>query len=151
MPVPSNIENVQSLDKYVKELQVENGKSYTVNHNENYKRDAGKGYGSFLAIIQIMVYYGRTNLIPENEVTAAAGHNDIALLCEQTILLVGQVFLLAYQRRVNILSTLTENNTMAKEILNERTLEMDSILWKWIVLITFTCFLMNLKRNYPKQ
>ena len=97
-----------------------------------------------------MVYYGRTNLIPENEVTAAAGHNDIALLCEQTILLVGQVFLLAYQRRVNILSTLTENNTMAKEILNERTLEMDSILWKWIVLITFTCFLMNLKRNYPK-
>ena len=68
------------------------------------------------------------NLIPENEEEAAAGHHDIALVFEQTILLIGQAFnSLAYQRRLNILSTLIDNNTRVKEILKEQTLEIDSI------------------------
>ena len=68
------------------------------------------------------------NLIPENDDKAAAGHSDIAFLYEQTILLVGQAFnLLAYQREVNILSILIDNNMRIKEILKEQTLEMDSI------------------------
>lgn len=68
------------------------------------------------------------NLILENDDKAAAGHNDIALFYEQTILLIVQAFnLLAYQRGLNILSTLIDNNMRVKETLREQTLEMDSI------------------------
>ena len=46
---------------------------------------------------------------------ASDGHQEIASLFEQTILLVGHVFnSVVYQRRLNVLNTLIENNVKVK-------------------------------------
>ena len=84
------------------------------------------------------------NLIPENDEEGVASHNGIALPFERITLLIIQSFnLLIYQRRLNILSTLTDNNTRVKEIPKQETLEMDSIGNMYL-------FGINLKRSYPK-
>ena len=59
---------------------------------------------------------------------AADGHQEIASLFEQTILLVGQVFnSMAYQRRLNVLNISIENNVKVKENLKEQMLHLDAI------------------------
>ena len=59
---------------------------------------------------------------------ALDGHQEIASLFEQTILFVDQVFSsVAYQRRLNILRTLIDNNVKVKEILKEPMLNLDAI------------------------
>ena len=56
---------------------------------------------------------------------ALDGHQEKASLFEQTILLVGQVFnSLAYQRRLNVLNTLIDNNVKVKEMLKEPMLNL---------------------------
>ena len=59
---------------------------------------------------------------------ALDGHQEMASLFEQTILLVGQVFnSLAYQRRLNVLNTLIDNNVKVKEMLKEPMLNLHAI------------------------
>ena len=59
---------------------------------------------------------------------ALGGHQEMASLFEQTILLVGQVFnSLAYQRRLNVLNTLIDNNVKVKEMLKEPMLNLHAI------------------------
>ena len=66
------------------------------------------------------------SIAPDDE--AADGNQEIASLFEQRVLLVGQVFnLVAYQRRLNVLNTLIENNFKVKEILKEPMLNLDAL------------------------
>ena len=68
----------------------------------------------------------RELIAPDDE--AADGHQEIASLFEHTVLLVGQVFnSVAYQRRLNVINTLIENNVKVKEILKEPVLNLDAI------------------------
>ena len=68
----------------------------------------------------------RELIAPDDE--AADGHQEIVSLFEQTILLVGQgLNSVAYQRRLNVLNTLIENNVKVKEILKEPMLNLDAI------------------------
>ena len=54
-------------------------------------------------------------------------HNENASLFEQTILLVSQAYKsLAYQQRMNILSTIIENNTKATKILRQQATNVDA-------------------------
>ena len=54
-------------------------------------------------------------------------HNENASLFEQTILLVSQAYKsLAYQQRMNILSTIIENNTKATIILRQQAKNVDA-------------------------
>ena len=54
-------------------------------------------------------------------------HNENASLFEQTILLVSQAYKsLAYQQRMNILSTIIENNTKATKILRQQAKNVDA-------------------------
>ena len=54
-------------------------------------------------------------------------HNENASLFEQTILLVSQTYKsLAYQQRMNILSTIIENNTKATKILRQQAKNVDA-------------------------
>ena len=62
---------------------------------------------------------------PDDE--APDGHQEIASLFEQTILLVGQAFnSVTYQRRINVLNTLRDNSVKVKEILKEAMLNLDA-------------------------
>ena len=68
----------------------------------------------------------RELVAPDDE--ASDGHQEIANLFEQAILLVGQVFTsAAYQRCLNVLNTLIDNNVKVKEILKEPMLNLDAI------------------------
>ena len=59
---------------------------------------------------------------------ALDGHQEIASLFEQTVLLVDQAFRsVAYQRRLNVLNTLIDNNVKVKDILKEPMLNLDTI------------------------
>ena len=54
-------------------------------------------------------------------------HNENASLFEQTILLVSQTYKsLAYQQRMNILSTIIENNTKATKISRQKAKNVDA-------------------------
>ena len=74
----------------------------------------------------------RELISPDDE--ASDGHQEIASLFEQTILLVGQAFnSVAYQRRLNVLNTLIDNSVKVKEILKEPMLDHSHkkrIVWK---------------------
>ena len=53
---------------------------------------------------------------------------DIATFFEQSILLIGQTFNgITYHRRLNILNTLIDNSIKVKEILKERSLDLDDM------------------------
>ena len=68
----------------------------------------------------------RELIAPDDE--AADGHQEMVSLFEQTILLAGQgLNSVAYQRRLNVLNTLIENNVKVKEILKEPILNLDAI------------------------
>ena len=68
----------------------------------------------------------RELIAPDDE--AADGHQEMVSLFEQTILLAGQgLNSVAYQRRLNVLNTLIENNVKVKEILKEPMLNLDAI------------------------
>ena len=59
---------------------------------------------------------------------ALDGHQEVASLFEQTVLLVDQAFRsVAYQRRLNVLNTLIDNNVKVKDILKEPMLNLDAI------------------------
>ena len=80
----------------LKELLVKYRKAYTLNH-ENFKRNTGKGLWKVMVIFTLLtmlcqIIEEEGNLILENDDEVTAGHNDIALLFEQTILLVAQAF-----------------------------------------------------------
>ena len=91
--VPSNIKNVQISDEYIQEFLVENRKSYTLNHDKVLKWIQEKFMAIFSPWTRLWhVIEEERNLIPENDDEVAAGHNDIILHYEQTILLVGQIF-----------------------------------------------------------
>ena len=67
----------------------------------------------------------RELISPDDE--ASDGHQEIASLFEQTILLVGQAFnSVAYQRRLNVLNTLIDNSVKVKETLKEPMLDSDA-------------------------
>ena len=68
----------------------------------------------------------RELIAPDDE--AADGHQEMVSLFEQTILLAGQgLNSVAYQRRLNVLNTLIENNVKVKEILKEPMLNLEAI------------------------
>ena len=68
----------------------------------------------------------RELIAPDDE--AADGHQEMVSLFEQRILLAGQgLNSVAYQRRLNVLNTLIENNVKVKEILKEPMLNLDAI------------------------
>ena len=59
---------------------------------------------------------------------ATSGHMEIATLFEQSILLLGQAFnAITYRRRLNILNTLIDNSIKVKEVLKERSLDLDDM------------------------
>ena len=66
--------------------------------------------------------------LPDNDDEAASGHMEIATLLEQSILLIDQTFnSITYHRRVNILNVLIGNSIKVKEILKERSLDLDDM------------------------
>ena len=66
-------------------------------------------------------------LIPDDQVQGS-GKIVISRLFDLTTLLVGQVDnSIGYQRRLNILSVLIDNNAKIKEILKEESLTLDNI------------------------
>ena len=71
------------------------------------------------------------NAISEEELNEV--HCEMASLFEQTILLTAHTYnSLAYQRRMNVLSTFIPNSTKIKEILKEQSLELDGIENKYL-------------------
>ena len=59
---------------------------------------------------------------------ATSGHMEIATLFEQSILLLGQAFnAIIHRRRLNILNTLIDNSIKVKEVLKERSLDLDDM------------------------
>ena len=57
-----------------------------------------------------------------------SGYMEIVGLFEQIFLFIGQAFnSVTYQRRLNVLNTLTDNGTKVKGILKERSLKLDHI------------------------
>ena len=71
------------------------------------------------------------NAVSEEELNKC--HGEVANLFEKTVLLTGRTYnSLAYQRRMNVLSTLIPNSTKVKEILKEQSLELDVIENKYL-------------------
>ena len=69
-----------------------------------------------------------TELIPADEQVDGFGVIAISRLFDQAVLLVGQVYnSIGYQRRLNILLALINNNTKVKEILKEESLKLDDV------------------------
>ena len=65
--------------------------------------------------------------LPDDD-EAISGHMEIATLFEQSILLISQAFnAITYHRRLNILNILIDNSIKVKEILKERSLDLDDM------------------------
>ena len=66
--------------------------------------------------------------IPADEPLVGSGMIVTSRLFDQAVLLVGQLYnSIGYQGKLNILSTLIDNNTKVKEILKEESLKLDDI------------------------
>ena len=66
--------------------------------------------------------------LPDIGDVATSGHMNITTLFEQNILLIGQALnAITYHRRLNILNTLIDNTIKVKEILKERSLDLDDM------------------------
>ena len=66
--------------------------------------------------------------LPDNDDKATSGYMEIAILFEESILLIGQAFIvITYHRRLNILNTLIDNSIKGKEILKVRYLDLDEM------------------------
>ena len=127
-PVPRNVKVYQRLDEYIKELLLENKKSSTLYHEKILKGIQEKIVSVLAPLTQLWSFMEeeRELISPDDE--ASDGHQEIASLFEQTILLVGQAFnSVAYQRRLNVLNTLIDNSVNVKEILKEPMLNLDTI------------------------
>ena len=127
-PVPQNVKVCQRLDEYIKELLLENKRSSTLYHEKILKGIQEKIVSVLAPLTKLWSFTEeeRESIAPDDE--TADGHQEIASLSEQTILLVSQVFNpVAYQRRLNVLNTLIENNVNAKEIFKKPMLNVDAI------------------------
>ena len=109
--VPRNVKVCQRLDEYIKELLLENKKSSTLYHEKILKGIQEKIVSVLAPLTKLRSFMEeeRELISPDDE--ASDGHQEIASLFEQTVLLVGQAFnSVAYQRRLNVLNTLIDNS-----------------------------------------
>ena len=66
--------------------------------------------------------------LPDNDDEATSGHMGIATLFEQSILLIWQAFnAITYHRWLNFLNTLIDSSVKVKEVLKERSLNLDNM------------------------
>ena len=117
-PVPRNVKVCQRLDEYIKEFLLEGRKSSTLYHEKILKGIQEKIVSVLAPLTKLWSFMveERELISPDNE--ASDGHQEIASLFEQTILLAGQVFnSVAYQIRLIVLNTLIDNIFKVKEIL----------------------------------
>ena len=127
-PVPRNAKVCQRLDEYIKKRLLENKKSSTL-YQEKILKGVQEEILSVLARqTKLWSFMEEERELIALDDEASDGHQGMASLFEQTILLVGQVFnSLAYQRRLNVLNTLIDNNVKVKEMLKEPMLNLHAI------------------------
>ena len=127
-PIPYNVKGTQKLDEYIKELLSDSKKLSTLNQEKALKGTQEKVasiLGPLTRLWSIMEAE-REALADDDEATS--GHMEIATLFEQSILLIGQAFnAITYHRRLNILNTIIDNSIKVKEILKERSLDLDDM------------------------
>ena len=127
-PIPYNVKGTQKLDEYIKELLSDSKKLSTLNQEKALKGTQEKVasiLGPLTRLWSIMEAE-REALADDDEATS--GHMEMATLFEQSILLIGQAFnAITYHRRLNILNTIIDNSIKLKEILKERSLDLDDM------------------------
>ena len=116
------------LDEYIKELLSDSKKLSTLNQEKALKGTQDKValiLGPLTRLWSIME--AEREALPDDD-EAISGHMEIATLFEQSILLISQAFnATTYHRRLNILNTLIDNSIKVKEILKERSLDLDDM------------------------
>ena len=116
------------LDEYIKELLSDSKKLSTLNQEKALKGTQDKValiLGPLTRLWSIME--AEREALPDDD-EAISGHMEIATLFEQSILLISQAFnAITYHRRLNILNTLIDNSIKVKEILKERSLDLDDM------------------------
>ena len=116
------------LDEYIKELLSDSKKLSTLNQEKALKGTQDKValiLGPLTRLWSIME--AEREALPDDD-EAISGHMEIATLFEQSILLISQAFnAMTYHRRLNILNTLIDNSIKVKEILKERSLDLDDM------------------------
>ena len=116
------------LDEYIKELLSDSKKLSTLNQEKALKGIQDKValiLGPLTRLWSIME--AEREALPDDD-EAISGHMEIATLFEQSILLISQAFnAITYHRRLNILNTLIDNSIKVKEILKERSLDLDDM------------------------
>ena len=127
-PIPYNVKGTQKLDEYIKELLSDSKKLSTLNQEKALKGTQEKVasiLGPLTRLWSIMEAE-REALADDDEATS--GHMEMATLFEQSILLIGQAFnAITYHRRLNILNTIIDNSIKVKEILKERSVDLDDM------------------------
>ena len=107
-PVPSNMKDSQKLNENIKDLLLKNKKKNTLNQEKALKsiQDQVVTILTPLSKLWSTIELER-NAIPEDEFNE--GHREVANLFEQTVPLTAQTYnSLAYQRRIHVLSTLSQ-------------------------------------------
>ena len=116
------------LDEYIKKLLSDSKKLSTLNQEKALKGTQDKValiLGPLTRLWSIME--AEREALPDDD-EAISGHMEIATLFEQSILLISQAFnATTYHRRLNILNTLIDNSIKVKEILKERSLDLDDM------------------------
>ena len=124
------MKETQKLDGRIREHLSDNKKLPNLNQEKTLKGTQEKVasiLGPLTRLWNIMEAE-REALPDSNNDEATSGHMEIATLFEQSILLIGQAFnAVTYYRRLNILDTLIDNSIRVKEILKERSLDLEDM------------------------
>ena len=116
-PVPKNIRKVQELDSYMKDLLVENNKTQTLQIEKLLKAAQEREWNILGPLSKLWSWSEEERgSLPDDE--SVTQFQTVANLFEQSIALVAHAcHRSAHQRRVNILSTLIENNAKVTDLL----------------------------------
>ena len=129
VPLPNSVKKSQKLDEYMHELLQENRRTRTLSFEKTLKGIQDKVVFILAPFTRLMtIMEEEREHIPAEEQGEGSAVNEVSRLFDKTICLIGQVFhSIGYQRRLNILSALIDNNNKVKEILKEESLRLDDV------------------------